>query len=167
MRLWKIQDPALFEKAKQLLEEISKGSAENKEAFTKEFPFGFVQYLSESGGWNLCQTYFGAKPLETVDNIPDGWKAYARQEDILVPNARTKEGKRILKALNPCQFTYWHVHDLLGLETSGRQFTLPGIYQSKDASEIFLKLDSQFYWFDDDDRLEEVTLSYANKQINP
>jgi len=166
MRLYKVINSEKFKDAKEFLELIYKQKKENLDFIRENItPFDWQMYSGWSGGFYMLETFNGFIPKPKLDKIPSGWKFDKDNEELLVPNKRTKLGKKIYEDLNNLQNWSFHkIFDVLNIhvETIGR-FTIPGLYLSKDEKEVYLKVDFKVEL--DEKDFEEVTVTYVNKML--
>lgn len=166
MRLYKIIDEKRKQDAVEFYNHLEEQRvANNKEILANITCFEWDQYLGYQGGLQLLPTYTGFFPKQKLKQPPQGWKFHKDHSDCIMPDKRTKEGKRIAKQLDELvNYRFHTIYDKLNIivHHNGR-FTIPGLIMSHDKSEIYLKLDAKVELKKKD--FEEVTLTYVKEKI--
>lgn len=163
MRIWKIVNEELFNKAMSLYKNIQGGSKMNKLKWKQNVPFEWEQYYEQPPGFNACTTVLGVLPKDPKQVLPKGWRM--SKDRGAVPDVRTKEGKAVAELLEPVVVYFEKITDALNISFSAYgRFTIPKLYRSKDKQELYLVLGREVDLSDDTD-YEEVTESYVNKKL--
>lgn len=169
MRFYKLTDEKVIESATSFLEKLEKQQEENlKNIHENITPFDWDHYFGrEGGGFFLLTRYVGFAPKQELKEIPKGWRIHKEHENVLVPNARTRIGKKVRKQLDDLPNIYYpRIYEIVGIEDPnliGRFYT-PSLFKSNDETEIFFGCDPKL-----DMRpisgFEEVTLTYVEEKL--
>lgn len=165
MRIWKVIDPVKIEIVRALVQEIKAGSKSNVELWENLAPFEFTQYYRGST-FNKCNSVAGVVPADENVELPKGW--LKTKDRGVVPNGRTKEGKELQREIdtNTVQIPYFRIYYAAGLkDRDAGRFTIPGVYEAADGTEVYVSLDSK-HDLSKDKNFEEVTQSYVEEKIN-
>jgi hypothetical protein len=166
MRIYKIKNKEIFNKAKELLKTLANNKKETLRIIKEEItPFKWTHYVGHEPGFHLLTTYIGFKPKKTLEELPEGWRFDKDYPEFLVPNRRKKKGKELDKKLEQLpNYSFNKIEQTLGvsLVSSGR-FTIPKLRISKNKKHIFLITDTRSKL--DKKDFKEVTLTYANEKL--